>query len=83
MNGNQGLGQLSEGPLEAQHKLIRKFRTRLARLTNESDNLHDVYNRLYMQSCPITRKFNPTKKIRKSQESEKTADDEIIDMYLY
>ena len=82
LNGDQGLGQLSESPLEAQHKLVRKYRTYLARLTNETDNLQDVYNRLYMRFCPIIRKQKPQKRSR-SKKHVKSSDDEIIDSYLY
>ena len=82
INGNKGLGQLSESPLEAQHKLIRRYRTTLARLTNESDNLCDVYNRLYMQSSPMIRKLRPKKKAKKMSK-ELSNDDEIINSFLY
>ena len=82
LNGDQGLGQLSESPLEAQHKLVRKYRTYLARLTNETDNLKDVYNRLYMRFCPVIRKQKPQKKSR-GKKTVKSSDDEIIDTYLY
>ena len=82
INENKGLGQLSESPLEAQHKLIRRYRSTLARLTSESDNLADVYNRLYMQSCPMIRKQRPQKKAKKMS-NEFTNDDEIINLFLY
>ena len=82
MNDNQSLGQLSESPLEAQHKLVRKYRTCLARITNETDNLPDVYNRLYMRFCPVIRKQKPHKRLR-GKRIVKSSDDEIIETFLY
>ena len=82
MNGNKALGQLSESPLEAQHKLVRKYRTYLARLTSETDNLQDVYTRLYMRFCPVIRKQKPQKRLR-DKKVVKRSDDEIIDTLLY
>ena len=82
LNGNQSLGQLSESPLEAQHKLVRKYRTYLARLTNETDNLQDVYTRLYMRFCPLIRKQKPQKRLR-AKKIVKSSDDDIIDAFLY
>lgn len=55
MNENFGLGSLSEEGLEASHKLVRRFRSLLARKTSLSDNLRDVFKHLWIRSDPIIR----------------------------
>ena len=55
VNNGYGLGNLSEEPLEAQHKLLRTAREILARKTSLYDNLFDVYTFLYTRSDPIIR----------------------------
>jgi hypothetical protein len=57
LNGGKGLGDLSEESLEANNKLIRRFRERLARKTSLKDNLHDVFVRLWIRSDPRISSF--------------------------
>ena len=65
LNGGYSLGQLSEAPLEALHKNMCFARKFLSRKTSLSDNLDDVYSRLWLDAAPQMRKFKPPKKIRK------------------
>ena len=60
INDNFGLGSLSEEGLESTHKLIRRFRSLLARKTSLSDNLRDVFKHLWTRSDPIVRGFART-----------------------
>ena len=55
LNDGHGLGNQTEEPLEAQHKLLRSTRELLARKTSLHDNLHDVFTFLYTRSDPIVR----------------------------
>lgn len=49
LNGGYGLGNLSEEALECLHKLVRRFRSLLARKTNLRDNLIDVFRHLFIR----------------------------------
>ena len=49
LNGGYGLGNLSEEALESLHKLVRRFRSLLARKTNLRDNLADVFKHLFIR----------------------------------
>ena len=60
INDNYGLGSLSEEGLEATHKLIRRYRSLLARKTSLSDNLRDVFKHLWTRSDPVVRSFART-----------------------
>ena len=60
LNDNFGLGSLSEEGLEATHKLIRRFRSILARKTSLSDNLRDVFKHLWTRSDPLVRGYART-----------------------
>lgn len=44
----RGLGSLDESGLEGCNKLIRRFRTTLARKRSQADNLLDVFSRLWV-----------------------------------
>ena len=55
INDNFGLGNLSEESLESVHKLVRRFRSLLARKTSLLDNLRDVFKHLWIRSNPIIR----------------------------
>ena len=52
-NDGHGLGNLDESGLEACNKLIRKFRTSLARKSSQMDNLTDVIRRLWVNTDPL------------------------------
>ena len=56
-NGGFGLGEWSEEGLETLHKLVRRFRERLARKTSLKDNLTDVAKHLLIRSDPIIRSY--------------------------
>jgi hypothetical protein len=49
INDNFGLGNLSEESLESVHKLVRRFRSLLARKTSLLDNLRDVFKHLWIR----------------------------------
>lgn len=49
----RGLGSLDESGLEGCNKLIRRFRTTLARKRSQADNLLDVFSRLWVNSDPL------------------------------
>lgn len=55
LNDSHGLGELSEEGLECMHKLVRRFRSMLARKTNLADNLRDVFMHLWLRSDPKIR----------------------------
>ena len=55
MNDNYGLGAFSEEGLESTHKLVRRFRSLLARKTSLSDNLRDVFKHLWIRTDPVIR----------------------------
>ena len=55
MNDNRGLGQLSEAPLESCHKVLRRVRQNLSRMTSLDDNLTDNFGRLWMLASPQVR----------------------------
>ena len=82
LNGNMGLGQWSEGPLESLHKLLRRFRQRLARMTSHDDNLYDTFTRLWMQSAPLIRKQNPQKRAINSEISFVYEDDKVFNSLI-
>ena len=52
-NDGHGLGNLDESRLEASNKLIRKFRTLLARKSSQMDNMTDVIHRLWVNTDPL------------------------------
>ena len=52
MNGNCGLKAWDESGLEANNKILRSIRLKLARKTSQSDNLEDCINRLWLGSDP-------------------------------
>ena len=52
MNDGHGLKCFDESGLEANNKILRSIRTKLARKTCQEDNLTDVINRLWLQSDP-------------------------------
>ena len=52
MNGNCGLKAWDESGLEANNKVLRSIRLKLARKTSQSDNLEDCINRLWLGSDP-------------------------------
>ena len=51
-NCGRGLGNLSEGGLEACNKLLRRYRSRLSRKTSQDDNLRDTIRRLFILGDP-------------------------------
>ena len=53
MNGNYGLGTLSEGGIEASNKFLRRYRIQLARKRSQHDNLTDCARRLWLDSDPV------------------------------
>ncbi len=55
LNDGFGLGSLSEEGLETTHKLVRRFRSLLARKTSLDDNLRDVFKHLWVRSDPVIR----------------------------
>ena len=52
MNGGRRLKCFDESGLEANNKILRSIRSKLARKTCQSDNLEDVINRLWLGSDP-------------------------------
>jgi hypothetical protein len=60
-NDNFGLGQLSEGPLEGQHKHLRRISINLARNTSLHDNLTDTFTKIWIGSDPMIRAQRPEK----------------------
>ena len=57
-NESQGLGTLSEKPLEHNNKYLRSYQEKLARKTTQQANLTDVLTRLWgVKSDPIVRSF--------------------------
>ena len=54
-----------KGPLESQHKNLRRIRLNLARMTNTKENLTDVFNRLWSMSSPSVRSQKPPPKKRR------------------
>ena len=61
-NNGRGLAQLSEAPLEAQQKFVRRVRTNLSRKTSEEESNVDVMTRLTIRTEPFVRKVAPKKK---------------------
>ena len=53
MNGNYGLGTLSEGGIEASNKFLRRYRIQLARKRSQHDNLTVCTRRLWLDSDPV------------------------------
>jgi hypothetical protein len=60
LNDGFGLGDCSEEGLETLHKLVRRFRERLARKNSLVDNLKDVFGHLWVRSDPYIRTKNRT-----------------------
>ena len=56
-NESQGLGTLSEEPLEHNNKNLRSYREKIAQKTTQQANLTDVLTRLWVKSDPIVRSF--------------------------
>merc|ERR1712013_793816 len=52
MNDGRGLKCFDESGLEANNKILRSIRLKLARKTSQTDNLDDVINRLWLGSDP-------------------------------
>lgn len=52
MNSEQGLKNWDESGLEANNKILRNIRQKLARKTSQTDNLNDVIQRLWLGSDP-------------------------------
>ena len=52
MNDGRGLKCFDESGLEANNKILRSIRLKLARKTSQADNLDDVINRLWLGSDP-------------------------------
>ena len=52
MNDGHGLKCFDESGLEANNKILRSIRLKLARKTSQADNLEDVINRLWLGSDP-------------------------------
>ena len=50
MNDGHGLKCFDESGLEANNKILRSIRLKLARKTSQADNLEDVINRLWLGS---------------------------------
>jgi hypothetical protein len=55
LNDGFGLGDCSEEGLETLHKLVRRFRERLAQKNSLVDNLKDVFGHLWVRSDPYIR----------------------------
>lgn len=53
LNNNEGLKSWSEEGLEANNKRLRCYREKLARKTNQLDNLKDCFVRLWVGSDPV------------------------------
>ena len=53
LNESFGLGNLDESGLEGNNKLLRAIRIKLSRKTNQSDNLEDTLQRMWIQSDPV------------------------------
>ena len=52
LNDGRGLKCFDESGLEANNKILRSIRLKLARKTSQADNLQDVINRMWMASDP-------------------------------
>ena len=52
LNDDNGLKNWDESGLEANNKILRTIRQKLARKTSQSDNLNDVIRRLWLGSDP-------------------------------
>ena len=52
LNADCGLKNFDETGLEANNKILRLIRLKLARKTSQTANLHDVINRLWLGSDP-------------------------------
>ena len=52
LNADCGLKNFNETGLEANNKILRLIRLKLARKTSQTANLHDVINRLWLGSDP-------------------------------
>ena len=84
-NDNYGLAQITEGRLEAFHKLMKKFRDRLSRKTSLADGITDIFCRLYLHSHPMIRSKRPKRKKKKRNElnpMQQYNDCEIVERFL-
>ena len=81
-NGDQGLAQLSESPLESSHKVLRRVRINLTRMTGLGPNLQDTFGRLWMHSSPQIRHQKPPKKIYVKKKSDNDLDDELFKYFI-
>ena len=82
LNGSMGLAQLSEGPLESCHKILRRVRLNLSRMTNLGDNLDDTYGRLWMHASPQIRHQKPKKRTKALRNNAEYSDDEFINLFV-
>ena len=82
LNDGKGLGQLSEAPLESTHKVLRKVRLNLSRMTCLSDNLDDTFGRLWMHASPQIRSQKPPQKHRISKSNRNVNDDDELLNYF-
>ena len=63
--------------------LLRRCRLTLARMTNLSDNLDDVFTRLWLQASPIVRKQTTIKKQKYDPEvTINYGDDKLLQTFL-
>ena len=68
---------------QACHKIIRKFRLHLARMTNTKDNLTDCVTRLFLNSSPSMRSQRPKPGKKRGSEIEfKYLDDRMVEALL-
>ena len=82
MNGSMGLAQLSEGPLESCHKVLRRVRLNLSRMTCLGDNLDDTYGRLWMHASPQVRSQRPKKREKNHTNTIENVDDELFKLFV-
>lgn len=81
-NDCKGLAQLGEGRLECFHKLMKRFRDRLSRKTNLSDNIIDMFSRLYLHSAPMIRAMRPKRNKGNKKGEFEYEDDRIVASFL-
>jgi hypothetical protein len=81
-NDNFSLGQLSEGPLEAQHKNLRRISAQNARTTSVKDNLVDTFNKMWYRSDYVIRSHRPQVCERVSEISFNFEDDILVKRFF-
>ena len=82
MNDGYGLGELTEGGNEAKMKFVRRYKEIWTRKTDQDSCMTDTMNRLYLDACPVIRKYKP-EPIRKSRvQREETSDDLLVKSFL-